>query len=136
EMGRLRIKIPAALVDEFGTHLQLSAPVGFAYRAQQWSARISARRPVRYDITHDPGSNRWYLDASWKHDASATPVSLDDLRRGSILGVDLHDRHLACCVLDRSGNPIGDPHTITITVDTAGRRAAIGRDGRMRSAIP
>jgi len=133
EMGRLRIKIPAALVGEFGSHLQLSAPVGFAYRGQQWSARISARRPVRYDITHDPSSDRWYLDASWKHDASATPVPLDDLRRGSILGVDLHDEHLACCVLDRSGNPIGGPHTIT--VDTAGRRAAISRDGRMRTAI-
>ncbi|HYR16382.1 MAG TPA: hypothetical protein VEQ67_19525, partial [Mycobacterium sp.] len=37
--------------------------------------------------------------------------------------------HLACCVLDSSGNPVGDP--MTIRVDTAGLPAT-RRDGRVR----
>ncbi len=39
---------------------------------------------------------------------------IDDLRTGPVLGVDLNDDHLACCVLDSSGNPIGEPHTIDV----------------------
>ena len=30
--GRLRIKVPAALVDELGTHLEVAASAGFAHR--------------------------------------------------------------------------------------------------------
>jgi IS605 OrfB family transposase len=47
-------------------------------------------------------------------------------------GVDLNADHLACCVLDGSGNPVGAP--ITIPVATAGLRAS-RRDGRVRAAI-
>ena len=49
-----------------------------------------------------------------------------------MLGVDLNADHLAACVLDASGNPIGEP--VTIAVDTAGLRAS-RRDGRVRAAI-
>ena len=49
-----------------------------------------------------------------------------------MLGVDLNDGHLACCVLDASGNPIGEP--LSIDVVTAGLRAS-RRDGRVRRAI-
>jgi hypothetical protein len=48
------------------------------------------------------------------------------------MGVDLNADHLACCVLDGSGNPVGDP--ITISVFTAGLAASC-RDGRIRAAI-
>ena len=129
--GRLRIKVPAALADQFGTHLVITAPVGFAHRGQEWWARVSARQAVRYDISYDPDRGRWYLDASWK--TSPEPVSeLDELRTGPVLGVDLNADHLAACVLDSSGNPIGEP--VTIAVDTAGL-AASWRDGRVRAAI-
>ena len=57
---------------------------------------------------------------------------LDDLRAGPVLGVDLNADHVAACVLDSSGNPIGEP--ISIAVDTAGLRAS-RRDGRVRAAI-
>ena len=49
-----------------------------------------------------------------------------------MLGVDLNADHVAACVLDASGNPIGEP--VTIAVDTAGLRAS-RRDGRVRAAI-
>lgn len=49
-----------------------------------------------------------------------------------MLGVDLNADHMAACVLDASGNPIGAPATIAL--DTAGLRAS-RRDGRVRAAI-
>jgi hypothetical protein len=87
---------------------------------------------VRYDITFDPAKGRWYLNASWKQDVVTAVPSLDELRAGPVLGVDLNADHLAACVLDASGNPVADP--ITIPVATAGLVAS-RRDGRVRAAI-
>jgi hypothetical protein len=129
--GRLRIKVPAALIDQFGTHLAIASPVQFNHRTGEWNARVSTRQAVRYDISFDPDRGRWYLDASWKIAAEPVP-ELDELRAGPVLGVDLNADHLAACVLDSSGNPIGKP--VTIAVDTAGLRAS-RRDGRVRAAI-
>lgn len=129
--GRLRIKVPAALADRFGTHLHIAAPVAFGHRGDEWAARVAGRRAVRYDITFNPTRARWYLDASW----TLTPPPLPDLevlRAGRMLGVDLNADHLAACVLDSSGNPVGAP--ATIPVQTAGLRAS-RRDGRVRAAI-
>ena len=131
EDGRLRIKVPAALTSALGSHLVIAAPVRFSHRGQQWAARVAARAAVRYDIRYDPARGRWYLDASWK--TTPEPVSeLDELRAGPVLGVDLNADHLACCVLDGAGNPIGAP--ISIETVTAGLRAS-RRDGRVRAAI-
>jgi IS605 OrfB family transposase len=90
------------------------------------------RRAVRYDISYDPAKDRWYLDASWKQDVIATLPSIDELRAGPVLGVDLNDDHLACCVLDASGDPMGAP--VSIPVETAGLPSS-RRDGRVRAAI-
>jgi hypothetical protein len=57
---------------------------------------------------------------------------LEELRAQRVLGVDLNADHLACCVLDASGNPVGEP--ISIEVLTEGL-AASRRDGRVRAAI-
>jgi IS605 OrfB family transposase len=131
EHGQLRIKVPGALADELGTHLVIGAPVQFSHRGAEWWARVAGRQAVRYDITYDPHLGRWYLDASWKSTPDPTP-QLDELRSGPVLGVDLNADHLAACVLDASGNPLGEP--ISITVDTAGLRAS-RRDGRVRAAV-
>jgi hypothetical protein len=132
EAGRLRIKVPAALAAQFGTHLGIAASVGFAHRGSEWVQRVAERRAVRYDITYNPATNRWYLDASWKQEAVVELPSIEQLQTGPVLGVDLNADHLACCVLDGSGNPVGDP--LTIPVDTAGLPAT-RRDGRLRAAI-
>jgi IS605 OrfB family transposase len=129
--GRLRIKTPAALVARFGSHVVIGEPIGFTHRGAEWADRVAARRAVRYDITFDPARDRWYLDASWKTAPEPAPA-LDELRRHRVLGVDLNDGHLAGCVLDRSGNPIGAP--VSFEMHTAGLRAC-HRDGRVRAAI-
>ena len=129
--GRLRVKVPAALADRLGTHLHIAAPVTFNHRGQEWASRVGARRAVRYDITFDARRGRWYLDASWT--IQSPPVAeLDELRSGRVLGVDLNADHLAACVLDASGNPVGKP--VTIEVETSGLRAS-RRDGRVRASI-
>jgi hypothetical protein len=131
EAGQLRIKTPVALADQLGTHLTIAAPVRFHHRGDEWAARVAARQAVRYDISYDPERDRWYLDASWAN-TPEPPTSLEELRAGPVLGVDLNADHLACCLLDASGNPVGDPATIEVHTDGL---AASRRDGRVRAAI-
>ena len=131
EHGRLRIKTPVALVEELGSHVVIEAPIRFSHRGQEWAGRVAARRAVRYDITYDPTRGRWYLDASWRTDVDRF-AALEELRTGPVLGVDLNAGHLGACVLDASGNPVGQPTTIDMV--TAGF-AASRRDGRVRAAI-
>ena len=131
EQGQLRLKVPAALADELGTHLVIAAPVQFTHRGTEWADRVAARRAVRYGISYDPDRDRWYLDASWTINPEPAP-ELDDLRAGRMLGVDLNADHLATCVLDSAGNPLGEPTTIAVA--TAGL-ADSRRDGRVRAAL-
>jgi hypothetical protein len=129
--GWLRVKTPGALAGQWGAHVSIAAPVRFSHGGDQWAARVVARRAVRYDIVYDPPRGRWYLDASWAVGAQPAP-DLEELRRGPVLGVDLNDGHLAACVLDASGNPVGEPVTIAAPTTSL---AASRRDGRIRAAI-
>ncbi len=131
DQGRLRLKVPSALVGKYGTHLQVAAPVRFSHGGGDLAARVAGRNAVRYDISFDAAKGRWYLDASWVI-TTEPPAELDQLRQGRVLGVDLNADHLAGCVLDASGNPVGQP--ITIGVEVHGLRAS-RRDGRVRAAI-
>src|SRR5919198_453541 len=99
-------------------------------RAAEWAAQ-AATGAVRYDLWSDPGRGRWYADASWQLPARAVP-SLAALRQDRALGVDLNAEHLDGWVLDRSGNPVGAPHTIPLHL---GGLPASTRDGRLRAAV-
>jgi hypothetical protein len=132
DSGRLRIKVPATLSANFGSHLEIEVPVRFGHRGPEWASRVRLRRPIRYDISYNPVKDRWYLDASWQQEVIAASHSIDELRTRPVLGVDLSADHLACCVLDRSGNPRGAP--VSIPLETAGLLAS-RRDGRVRAAI-
>ncbi len=101
-------------------------------RRRNGPARVAARQAVRYDISYDPGRGRWYLDASWSTSTRTGARPRTSCAPGRVLGVDLNADHLACCVLDASGNPVGEP--VSIEVITAGL-AASRRDGRVRAAI-
>jgi hypothetical protein len=109
---------------------RLACPVTFHHRRDEWAVQ-AATGPVRYDISYQPGRNRWYLDASWQTKATQPPAP-DELRRSRALGVDLNADHLACWVLDSSGNPVGRPHTIPLYLDALSTST---RDGRLRVAI-
>ncbi|MEV0229283.1 IS200/IS605 family accessory protein TnpB-related protein [Nonomuraea sp. NPDC050786] len=111
---------------------ELGCTVTFHHRCAEWLDRIEAHRAVRYDIIYDPVRDRWYLDASWAADKAQLP-SPDELATldTRMLGVDLNADHLAACVLDAHGNPIGEPHTIPTHLSGP----ASLRDGRLRAAI-
>jgi hypothetical protein len=108
----------------------LSCPVVFTHRGDEWAAQ-AASGAVRYDLTFEAASGRWYVDASWRL-PRIEPPRLEELRARRVLAVDLNADHLACWVLDPSGNPVGTP--CTVPMDLAGQPATT-RDGRLRAAI-
>jgi IS605 OrfB family transposase len=129
----LELKLPAPLAHLANRphgRCRLSCPVAFSYRGDEVAAQ-AATGAVRYDISHDPASRRWYLDASWKA-APAPAASLEDLRRHPVVAVDVNAGHLAAAVVAADGNVIGTPATIPL--DLAGLPATT-RDGRLRAAI-
>jgi hypothetical protein len=131
--GWLEVKLPAPLArlaNRPHGRYRLSCEVAFAYRGDEVAAQ-AATGPIRYDISYDPGKDRWYLDASWK--AAARPVpALDELRRSPVVAVDVNHGHLAVAVLVPDGNVSGTPFTVPL--ELAGLPAPT-RDGRVRAAV-
>src|SRR5215208_2917514 len=93
----------------------LSGTAVFAYRADEWRARITGCRSVAYAITRRPGRAGRYLTAAWAtppttSDAICAPSPNGEFRAdGPIVGVDLNEGHLAVRRLDEHGKPIGSP---------------------------
>jgi len=127
------IKLPAPLAylsNRPGGRYRLTCPVVFTHRGDEWAAQATTGA-VRYDITIDPAKGRWYLAASWRLPLVIRP-GLEELRGRRALGLDVNADHLACWVLDQSGNPLGPPRTIALELDGL---ATSTRDGRLRAAI-
>jgi hypothetical protein len=77
--GWLEIKLPtplAHLANQPHGRYRLSCSVGFSYRGDEVAAQ-AATGAVRYDISHDPQRDRWYLDASWKTATAPAPSPPD-----------------------------------------------------------
>jgi hypothetical protein len=111
---------------------KLSCTVTFSHRREEWADRAGANKAVRYDITYAPDRDRWYLDASWSTETAVLPTPVELAASGArLLGVDLNADHLAACIVDAHGNPVGQP--ITLAIDLSGPAAQ--RDGRLRAAI-
>jgi hypothetical protein len=129
----LEVKLPAPLGNlanrPYGRY-RLSCPVAFSYRGDEVAAQ-AATAAIRYDISHDPASGRWYLDASWKITPVPSP-SLEELRELPVVAVDVNVGHLAVAVVAADGNVIGVPATVLLKL--AGQPATT-RDGRLRAAI-
>jgi hypothetical protein len=109
---------------------RLSTPVTFSYRGDEVAAQ-TVNGAVRYDISFDTERGRWHLDASWRLAERPVPT-LEELRTHRVLAVDLNHGHLAACVLDPGGNPVGAPATVAL--ELAGLPAS-RRDGRLRVAV-
>ena len=126
--GIVEIRLPSPLAVQTGTpRLRLGVPVTFPHRGEEVAARAQTRRCIRYDITHDPIRDRWYLGASWGLEL----VEVAHLP-GQMLAVDLNAGHLAAHLLDEHGNPTGRP--ITVPLELAGLPSS-QRDGRLQAAI-
>jgi hypothetical protein len=112
----------------------LSGTAVFSYRAGEWLARITGRKPVSYTITREPGRSGRYLTAAWacRPTTSDTLCPDNEVRAdGPVVGVDLNDGHLALRRLDAHGNPVGQPKHIDF--DLVGSSAR--RDAQVRHAI-
>ncbi len=131
--GSLELRLPSPLehlANRPAGRYRLSCPVAFSYRGDEVAAQV-ATGAVRYDITFDAKKDRWYLDASWRT-AARHSLSLDELASHPVLAVDLNHGHLAVCVLDSSGNPLGCPFTVPIELKGL---PSSTRDGRLRAAV-
>lgn len=131
--GWLEIKLPGLLGHLANRPLgryRLSCPVVFAYRGDEVAAQAETGA-VRYDISLNPDTGRWYLDASWKATPAPAP-DLGELRAHPVVAVDVNAGHLAAWTLTPDGNPAGPPVTIPLVL--AGLPAS-QRDGRIRAAI-
>ena len=131
--GWLEVKLPAPLArlaNRPHGRYRLSCPVAFSYRGDEVAAQ-AATGAVRYDISLDPVSARWYLDASWTMPVRPVPA-LGELRRFPVIAVDLNAGHLAVAVVAPDGNVLGVPFTVPL--DLAGLPTPT-RDGRLRNVI-
>jgi hypothetical protein len=128
--GWLEVKLPvplARLANRPHGRYRLSCKVEFTYRGDEVAAH-AATGAIRYDITLDPASGRWYLDASWKTTPGPAPA-LEELRCDPVVAVDVNAGHLAVAVVAADGNVISAPFTVPL--DLAGLPAATG--GRTRT---
>ncbi len=131
--GQMSLRLPASLAHLANTghgRYVLAARVTFAYRRQEWADRIEANRAVAYRIHLDPQRGRWYLDASWQR-KDVPVVSLDTLRSGEVIGVDMNADHLAAWRLDVHGNPVGNPRRFAYDLSGTAER----RDAQVRHAL-
>jgi IS605 OrfB family transposase len=114
----------------------LSGTAGFAYRGEEWLARITGGKSVSYTITRRPGRAGVYLTAAWAvtPETSGTgPQAPDSGVRatGPVVAADLNDGHLAVRRLDAYGNPAGPPERIDFDLTGSSRR----RDAQVRHAV-
>jgi hypothetical protein len=133
DQGWVEIKLPGPLehlANRSHGRYRLCCPVAFAYRGDQVAAQ-TVTGAVRYDISLDAATGRWYLDASWKTPARPAPP-LADLRQHPVIAVDVNAGHLAVSAVAPDGNILTSPWTVPL--DLAGLPAAT-RDGRLRAAI-
>jgi IS605 OrfB family transposase len=131
--GWLEVKLPGPLghlANRPHGRYRLSCPVSFAYRGDEVAAQ-AATGAVRYDISRNPDTGRWYLDASWKTVPAPAP-DLGELQAHPVVAVDVNAGHLAAWALTPDGNPAGPP--VTIPLILAGLPAST-RDGRIRAAV-
>ncbi len=127
--GACSILLPKSLshLANDGNRYILDTQVAFSYRASEWQTQLASGRAVSYDIRRDAARGRWHLSASWFVKSDVATVQ----DPGRFVGVDFNADHLACWIIDGSGNPVGRPISIPFAQDGSTGQ----RDGHMRWAI-
>ncbi|MGW1707022.1 IS200/IS605 family accessory protein TnpB-related protein [Streptomyces sp. NPDC002206] len=131
--GEVSIRLPAPLAHLANARhgrYTLTSTAAFAHRGQEWADRITANRAVAYRIHLDTERGRWYPTASWQRPLVQT-IPFETARARGMIGVDTNADHFAAYLLDRHGNPVGDPHRFGY--DLSG--SAGHRDAQIRHAL-
>jgi IS605 OrfB family transposase len=135
--GEVSLRLPKPLEHlanaQHGRYM-LSSKVAFAYRAEEWAARIIGGKSVAYKITRKPRRAGRYLTAAWATQPLADnlmPHGPESIAPGPVVGVDLNAGHLALRRLDANGNPVGQPTSVDF--DLSGTSAR--RDAQIRHSI-
>ncbi|MCX5393953.1 transposase [Streptomyces sp. NBC_00094] len=131
--GEVSIKLPAPLAHLANAprgRYVLASKVQFQHRGDEWRDRISGNRAVAYRIHYEAARSRWYLTAAWSRPVVKT-IPLQAARAQGVVGVDTNADHFAAYLLDRHGNPVGEPHRFPY--DLSG--SADHRDAQIRHAI-
>jgi hypothetical protein len=103
--GWLELKLPAplaGLANRPSGRYRLACAVKFSYRGDEVAAQASTGA-VRYDISTDPKTGRWHIDASWKK-SPAPAVTLNELQAGAVVAVDVNAGHLDAAVIAANGS--------------------------------
>ena len=112
----------------------LSGKAVFSYRVDEWRTRITGGKSVSYSINRNHRRVGRYLTAAWPTTPETVHPQATDtevLARGTVMGVDLNDGHLALRRIDEHGNPIGRAHRIAFDLSGSSTR----RDAQVRHAI-
>ena len=125
-------KCPPPSPTSWAPIIVIAAPVQFHHRADEWWARVAARRAVRYDISYDPEPGALVSGRVLENQPRAGARARRSARPGRCWAWTSMPIMWPPVCSTASGNPIGEP--VTIAVDTAGLRAS-RRDGRVRAAI-
>jgi hypothetical protein len=138
--GRVSLRLPKPLEHlanaPHGRYV-LSGRAVFAYRGDEWRARITGGQSVAYAITRKAGRAGRYLTAAWACPPTTSDIMCaqdpnDEVRAdGPVVGVDLNEGHLAVRRLDEHGNPVGRPERIDLNLSGSSAR----RDAQVRHAI-
>jgi len=138
--GVVTIKLPPALVKaglgnvgrgKDKTHYQLSTPVTFRYRQDEWLSQIRDNKPVSYTLKEDPVKHKWYLCAAWTQE----PVKVRrSTNKPNILAVDTNANHFSARVIDPSGNPVGPALYVPLLLGLASKSSRAS-DGIIRAGL-
>ena len=137
--GQVSLRLPRPLehlANAKNGRYVLTSTVRFAWRGDEWLARITGSRPVSYTITRKSGRAGVYLTAAWATEpgtsgSGSTITGTGGRVTGPVVGVDLNDGHLAVRHLDAYGNPVGRPERIDFSLTGSSAR----RDAQVRHAI-
>jgi hypothetical protein len=137
--GQISLRLPRPLeylANASRGRYVLSGTARFAYRGNEWLARITGSKPVSYTITRRLGRAGVYLTAAWATEPDmpgrGSPITGAAVRvTGPVVGVDLNDGHFAVRRLDEHGNPVDRPERIEFDLTGSAAR----RDAQVRHAI-
>jgi hypothetical protein len=137
--GQVSIRLPRPLehlANAKRGRYALSGTARFAYRGEEWLARITGGKPMTYIITRRPERTGVYLTAAWATTSQTADPCLEAPKPGAraagpVVGVDLNDGHLAVRRLDPHGNPVGKPKRIEFALTGT----TVRRDAQVRHAI-